>query len=354
MTRTHASATVGARWTDSRYDVASVGPSGDDADRPDEGSSRSRRVDYRRAALGTGVIAAVVAAAATAVYRNRTAFTETVRDMGAASVAASVAFGVLAVGATFPMWDRILRGLGVRLPVPIGARVFFVSQLGKYVPGSVWPVLMQMEAGRARGANRRTMLATNLFSLVLNCTVGLTVACLLLPLFDTDALHRFWWLLLAIPPLVGLLHPRAMPWLLDRAFGVVGRPPLDERIDVRHTAQAAAWSLASWAALGAHVTVLCAALGYGGWSTFVLATGGAALAVCAGVLFIPAPAGAGIRDVILALVLSSILTSTQALAVVVASRVILIGCDLLLAAASLAWGAGRRGRHRLGTATAGE
>jgi hypothetical protein len=56
-----------------------------------------------------------------------------------------------------------------------------------------------------------------------------------------------------------------------------------------------------------------------------------ALAIPLGVLFIPAPAGAGIRDVILVLVLSAPLGAGPALGVVIVSRVLLIIGDLLLA-----------------------
>jgi glycosyltransferase 2 family protein len=50
------------------------------------------------------------------------------------------------------------------------------------------------------------------------------------------------------------------------------------------------------------------------------------------VLFLPAPAGAGVREVVLALVLSTVLNSGETLAVVLASRAILILSDLSCAA----------------------
>jgi uncharacterized membrane protein YbhN (UPF0104 family) len=56
-----------------------------------------------------------------------------------------------------------------------------------------------------------------------------------------------------------------------------------------------------------------------------------ALAVSAGLLFLPAPAGAGMREVVLGVVLLTMLTSGQVVAVVVASRVIILLADLLLA-----------------------
>ena len=61
-----------------------------------------------------------------------------------------------------------------------------------------------------------------------------------------------------------------------------------------------------------------------------------ALAVSAGILFIPAPAGAGLRELVLVLVLKPDLGTGGALAIVVASRVLLVAADLLLAAAAFA------------------
>ncbi|MDT4910769.1 MAG: glycosyltransferase 2 family protein, partial [Pseudonocardiales bacterium] len=91
------------------------------------------------------------------------------------------------------------------------------------------------------------------------------------------------------------------------------------------------WALVSFVVLGLHVAILALAIGGGGFSTVLLCVGGMGLAVAAGVLFVPAPAGAGVRDVLLTLVLAARLDSGQALAVVVASRVILIAADVLLA-----------------------
>jgi uncharacterized membrane protein YbhN (UPF0104 family) len=107
--------------------------------------------------------------------------------------------------------------------------------------------------------------------------------------------------------------------------------------------RASAWSVVSWLGLGANLVVLCAATGHTGVSVVVLCVGGMALAFSLGVLFIPAPAGAGVRDIILTLVLTTIMSTGQALAVVVASRVILIVCDVLLA--GLVAGIGRRRRE---------
>jgi uncharacterized membrane protein YbhN (UPF0104 family) len=284
-----------------------------------------------RAVAGAAVAVVVMLVGAFAVYRDRHSFVVSFHRMGVWPILASFAVGVAAVAVSGCLWMAVLRGLGVDLGWRSGTRVFFTSQLGKYIPGSVWPVVLQMEAGRTRGASRRSMLAGNLISVALSCGVGLLVAAVDLPLADFDALHHYWWVLLAVPILLVALHPRVLPELLDRAFAALGRARLGLRLDPMAELRAGGWSLISWVAFGGHVAVLCAALGLGAGRSILLGIGGMALAVPSGVLFIPAPAGAGVRDVVLTLVLESRLSPGQALAVVVASRVLLVAADLGLA-----------------------
>jgi glycosyltransferase 2 family protein len=301
------------------YDVVLVDAAEVHRSVEDAAPKAEHRIDRTRAVVGGVVLAIVFTGAAIAIYRQREAIASTLRQLGLAPMLLSGVFGLVGVAVTFPLWREVLGGLGVRMPWVSGSRVFFISQLGKYVPGSIWPVLMQMEAGRARGASRRTMLAGNLITVVLGCAVGLVLACALLPAYNAVALERYWWLFLALP------------LLLDWLFGFLHRPPLGERLQPRSEMRAVGWSLISWAVLGAQLLVLCAALGHGGLSAYILCVGAIAFAVSAGVLLVPVPAGAGIRDVLLALMLGAMLDSGEALAVAIASRVILIFCDVLLA-----------------------
>jgi hypothetical protein len=281
--------------------------------------------------LGAALLAVAVGAAAYALYRDRHDFATTFDRIGPGAVVASVAFGVLGVGATFPMWREMLKALGVSLPWGDGGRVFFVTQIGKYLPGSVWPAFMQMEAGRRRGATRATMLWANLSALILNCAVGLSVACVLLPIYDRHAFDHYWWVLLALPALVAPLHPRVLPMVMDAALRLLRQPARRERVDPRAELRAVGWSLLSWAGFGGHLAVLVVATGRSSADAVALSVGAMALAVPLGVLVIPAPAGAGIREVVLVLVLGSLMSTGQALAVAVGSRAILVLCDLLLA-----------------------
>ena len=285
----------------------------------------------RRELLSWLVLLLVLVAVAAVVARNWQAFVDSIHKIGVGGVALSLVAAVLGVVGNYLQWRSVLIGLEVRFGLVEGARVFFVSQLGKYLPGSVWPIVMQMEAGRRRGASRTTMLAANLITVLLSLCVGLVLAALLLPFSSPSALHKFWWALALLPLLVVLAHPRSFPFLLDRVLKVLHREPLQVRMTGSATMTALGWSTLSWIAFGAHLAVLAAAMGEPSPGLLALCIGGMGLAVSAGLLFLPAPAGAGMREVVLGVVLLTVLTSGQVVAVVVSSRVIILLADLLLA-----------------------
>ncbi len=282
---------------------------------------------------GAVVLVGVLAAAGFAVYDQRHSFVSSIHKMGPWALVGSVAIGLVGVGVQVAVWTQVLKGLGAEIPLGEASGIYFVSQLGKYFPGSVWPAVMQMEAGYRRGFNRRTVLGANLVALAISCATGLLVAAGLLSSYDRAALDHYWWGLLALPLLLALLHPRSLPALLDWAFARLHRPPLDDRLGVRSEVTAALLCLVGWVGLGSSLIPLVASEGRSGLSTVLLCIGAMSLAVPLGILFIPAPAGAGIREVVLTLILKSILTTGQALAVVIASRAVLVVCDMLLAAA---------------------
>lgn len=291
-----------------------------------------------RRRIGFAFFALILIAVVWTTIKNRHSFATTLDRVGPRGMALSLLCGLVGIGATGMQWRTILAGLGVDFGAREGARLFFVSQLGKYLPGSVWPIVMQMEAGKDRGASRKTIVAANLMTLVLSVATGLVAAGALLPFSVPSALHRFWWALAALPLILVLALPHSLPYLLDRVLAILRRQPLGVRLSGRATIKASGWAFLSWIALGLHLAILAAAVGHSSLGLIVLCIGGFGLAMPAGVLFIPAPAGAGMRELVLGYVLVAVMTSGEAVAVVVASRVILILVDFILAALAVFFG----------------
>jgi len=244
------------------------------------------------------------------------------------SLAAALAAVLAGVLATFLCWRAVLADLGGRLPVNAGARVFFVGQLGKYLPGSVWPVMAQMELGRDHQVPERASgAAVGVFLLVVVGT-GLVVAAAAAPLLGPDAVHTYWWLLAALPLALLALVPPVLNRLLALVVRLVRRPPLPTMLSATGVLRAAGWALVSWLACGVHIWVLAAQLGAGGPLLLARATGAFAAAWCAGFLLLVAPAGAGVREAALVLLLGGVLTRPQGTVVAVVSRLLFMLADL--------------------------
>jgi glycosyltransferase 2 family protein len=280
-----------------------------------------------------GAIALILAVFAIAKDGHQIA--DAVRDIGPRALVGSAVAAFVGVAFTALLWWQVLAGLDAPVPLRTAARVFFPSQLGKYLPGALWPVVAQMEFGRRRGINRRRMLSANALMLVISLAVGLVVAAACLPTTSAEALRRYWWTFAFLPLLVLLLVPRVVPGVVDWIFGKLGREPLEARLPVAASLRASGWSLLGWLGLGVHVYLLARPFGASGAQALLAALGGTALAVCAGTLFIPAPAGAGVRDAVLILTLTPGIGTTHAIAVALLSRATLIVVDLLIAGLAL-------------------
>ena len=222
---------------------------------------------------------------------------------------------------TFLCWRALLADLGSPLPLAGAMRVFFVGQLGKYLPGSLWPVLAQMELGRAYRVPPRASGAAAAVFLVVLVGTGLAIAVPALPLLADGAMTTYWWTLVALPVAVAAATPPVLNRLLGTALRLARRPPLPQPLTLGGIAGAAGWALLSWVAYGVHVWVLALQLGATPTPWLLLvATAAFAAAWSIGFLVVVAPAGAGVRDGALILLLAGVLTAPQATVIAVLSR----------------------------------
>jgi len=278
--------------------------------------------------LTTLFLIAVVVLAAQQVWTRRVALEKSLASIPLPELGISWVLAGASVFVTMLAWREVLAALGARLSVPEGSRIFFLGQLGKYLPGSVWPLIAQAELARRTGTKRSVTVAANLVIMAASLTVAILLGSALLPFISPHVFDRFWWLLLTLPILLACLHPRIITWGLNRMLALARRAPLPEDMDGRFLLRAIGLSVLSWLLMGAHIFVLTAALSHHrSVAVFSASVGGMALATAAGLLFLPAPAGVGVREAALTLALSPILSTDQALSIALLSRVALIFVD---------------------------
>lgn len=244
------------------------------------------------------------------------------------------ATGSVSVGiyATFLAWRAIMADLGFPLSHRAGLRVFFVSQLGKYVPGKLWPILVQIRLGRAHGIPLRASGAAALVFLLMVVGSGLVVAVPLLPLLGGRAWSNYWWTGLVLVAAVAVAAPPVLNRLLGFGLRLARRDPLPRSMSGRGVAVSAAWSVLAWFGYGCHVWILARDLGAQNslW-LYLVSTGGFAAAFCAGFLVPVAPAGTGAREAAMILLLGGALTRPQVIVIAVVSRLMFTVLDALWA-----------------------
>jgi glycosyltransferase 2 family protein len=258
-------------------------------------------------------------------------------------LAAAFAMVVGGIFATFRAWWAVLADLGAAPPVTGAMRIFYLGQLGKYLPGSLWPVLAQMRLGRDYRVPRRVSGAAFVVFMLLVVGTGLLVGVPVVALLGRDAVDGYRWLVLVLPLLVVAVSPPVLNRVMALALRAARRPPLPAPLSVPGIVRVAGWLVASWVCYGVQVYLLARQLGAGGGLLLLVqCTGAFAAAFAGGLLLVAAPAGAGVREAALLLLLGSAVTAPRAAVITVVSRLLFVVGDLSWAGAAVLLGRGRR------------
>ena len=302
--------------------------------------TRARTISIVRIFVAVAVVVALV----WGVARNWTEISQDLQRVSIGALLLSFVPAALGTWLTMVGWRVILADLGSPLHLAPAGGVFFVGQLGKYLPGSVWTVLVQADMASHLHVPRRRTGVTGLVTIGLSVLTGLLVGLPALPLLLQRSAGSSGWLLLAVPLFVVLVWPALLNRLIAWGLGVIRREPLEETLSTRAILTTVGLYALAWVLFGVHILVLALAMG-GGTGVTLASLTGYALAGSLGMLAVILPAGLGARDGILAIVLASAMPLSAGTAVALVSRFVVTLVDVLAAAAG--WAYARR--HHLVT-----
>ncbi|MEP6630413.1 MAG: lysylphosphatidylglycerol synthase domain-containing protein [Lapillicoccus sp.] len=301
--------------------------------------SRSRALAVARAVVAVAVVGALV----WGVARSWSEISQDLQRVSPGALLVSVVPAALGTWLTMLGWRVILGDLGSPLHVAPAAGVWFVGQLGKYLPGSVWTVLVQADmAARLEVPRRRTGVA-GLVTIGLSVLTGVLVGIPALPLLlQRPSGGSLGWLLLGLPVLGLLFWPALLNRLVAVGLRVLRQAPLEHRLSGRAVVTAVLLYVVAWLCFGVHVLVLAHAVGGGsaGGPLTLASLTGFGLSGALSMLTVILPAGLGAREGLLTLVLASALPVPAATAVAILSRFVVTLVDV--AAAAAGWGYARR------------
>lgn len=300
---------------------------------------RQRVVDLLR----VGFLVLVLLTVGIALWTNWEAVRADLGRLGSAPLAAATLLALTSPFLTVLGWRVLLADLGSRLHIAPASGIFFVGQLGKYLPGSVWSVVVQTEMAARLGVPRRRTAVCGLLCIGLSAVTGMIAGLPALPVLLTRGQVALpWW---SVPLIIVVLLPLLWPPLLNlgirHALRLLRRPPLDHDLGPAAVGLSSAWFTSSWLVGGLSVWVLARDLAPGGADParlLLVAVSGYLLATGIGTFSIVVPAGIGVRDGIMVLLLATQLSLSAAAAVVVVARFLTVLGDVVWAATGWLWG----------------
>jgi hypothetical protein len=248
-------------------------------------------------------------------------------------VSASWATFLLAYLVLIQTWRAIVGSWEASLSFANAARIWTVSNLGRYVPGKVWQIAAMGVLAQRAGVSPVAATGSAVLGTAVNIAAGFVVV------------MATGWRLLALPyagaPSVaaaivfatafGLL---AVPWLTPKTLRFAQRATgttLTVRVPPRRAlAYAVVGNIAAWILYGLAFQMLTRALlgaAPGGLASYVAVY---TLSYLVGYLVLPAPAGVGFREasMITLMPAAGLATAAQAAVLAIVSRVLLTVLDI--------------------------
>lgn len=294
--------------------------------------SRSRLVNLVGIVIGVAGIAFVTAR----IVRDRDAIADAMSSADVGWLVVGGVAGTIAMALIGLNWLTILHRSGAAAPWRRGMAWFFVGQLGKYVPGGIWPIVGQAELahrdatprGAAYSSTAMSMVATFLGAAAVAAITGLV----------TPADHR--------------LASAALLALLTALMAAVAVPCVGRAIDRlvrRFTTRVLRLPEPRWftVLVARHMPVWIA---FAGMNVFAVVALGVdvdrplvvelifvtSVSWMAGFVVVGVPGGIGVRETVFISMTTPSLGAGVAVSAAVLSRVVSIAVDLLGAAGSTA------------------
>ncbi|GLZ79096.1 membrane protein [Actinorhabdospora filicis] len=283
-----------------------------------------------------GFIAAVLLAVGYSLYSSWDDITAYLFQLAWQSVLLSFAAVFAGMYANVLAWRVIVRSLDSEVTVASAARITLLGNLAKYLPGSVWAYVAQMELGKRAGIPRARAFVASIIAVGLSTTASLLIGLFGLPsLRATDGGEPFMWVLLAlIPVALFCAHPKVLTRLIEIFLRVLRRPPLGHQISWRTVLTATALSAVAFVCFGVHLWLLANAATDPGLDGLFRSVGSFSLAMTIGMLVVIAPSGLGVRDGVITAALAPFVGLTTAVAIAAISRAVFTVADLVAGGAA--------------------
>lgn len=228
------------------------------------------------------------------------------------------------------LWGRVLKLFGTPISYRGAWRMYFIGNLGRYIPGKIWTVAGMAYMGARYGIPATVSAAAAVFA----------QACSLLSSFVFFALFLILWhsqitgawiagAVIGASLLVGVfMFPRNLERAMNALLTRLGREPVTLPFSTGDVILLTAQYAITWLLFGGAFWFFIRSVGAGLQVGYLYGTAAYAVAYVTGFVAFFVPGGIGIREGILGFLLGSVMPVGVALVVAVSSRLLVTVIEL--------------------------
>lgn len=233
-------------------------------------------------------------------------------------------------------WTIILQMIGVKIGKAKGTIIFLLSLFGRYIPGGIWSALGRLYLCRLEGIpdskSGISILLEQAYPVVAACIV-FVFSLLFWP--AADLLVKVLPLIFILPVFVLFLHPKPFLKIVNPVLAWAGKKPVQISLSFKDMLLLTCYYSCYWIITGTAFYFFVNAFYTLELIHIPILAGIFAISFTAGYLAFITPAGLGVREGLLSVLLSQFLPASVAIGLSLLSRLWLIGIEILILMALL-------------------
>lgn len=229
------------------------------------------------------------------------------------------------------MWTLILKKMGISLSFLKGVKIIFYSQLGKYIPGKIWTFAGRMYFCQRMGIPNSKTFISVLLELALTTISGILVfllGLLITPGFRINV-NPFLLILLVIM-LFAIIHPKILTMIINIFLRWIRKGPIRIDLSFSQICIMMGYYCIIWLCFGMAFYFLINSTTFITMSKVPILAGSLSVSTTIGVMTLLAPGGLGVREGVLAFLLSNFFPISLAILLSVLSRIWISLGELIL------------------------
>lgn len=228
-------------------------------------------------------------------------------------------------------WILVMRMVGAKIDLKKGLSIFLLSLWGRYLPGGVWTVLGRVFLCRLEGIpDSRSGMSVILEQAYPIVSAGIVFAASLLFWNDAGSVTKVLPVLISVPLFIIFLHPKPFLKIANPILSRMGKAPIDIPLSFNNMLFLTGYYSLYWLVTGtAFYFFICSFYPLDIYYIPIL-SGIYAISFVAGYVTFLTPAGLGVREGALTVLLSFFIPTPIAIGVALLSRLWLVGVELTI------------------------